>query len=282
MRFAVASLVVLACAVPRAHAQLATAELFANIHAGTNATDDTPTSDPQAYDHGPTTTDAFLGSGSFPWLLQSVVTGASAKSTGQVDWLAAATQVRLAGTFQNDIESTAPSAAAGGFDAIAKITFTVTEQTPYTISGGVHTNRALDEAEVVACQINGRVLAGDSRATPLAAGSYGIAYESVAYPGESLALECAAKSNGGTADANTVTFEATVTFGDGDGGPGTTTTTLQPLTKRQCKKACRQGAAACRGSCGSLVKGEKRLCKKSCKQRLKACGQSTGCTLPVG
>jgi hypothetical protein len=282
MRFAAASLALLALAVPRAHAQLATAELYVNIHAATHATDDTPTTDNQTYDHGPTTTDAFLGSGSFPWLLQSVVSDAMAKSQGQVDWLAAATQLRLAGNFHNEIESAAPSAASGGFDAIAKLTFTVTQQTPFSIAGGVSTGRALSASEVVACQINGTVLAGDTRATPLAAGDYPIVHQGTIYPGETFSLECAARSDGGTSDASTVGFDATLTFGEG-GGPGTTTTTtLQPLTKRQCKKACKQGAAACRASCGALVKGEKRLCKKSCKQRLKACGQSTGCTLPVG
>ncbi len=282
MRFAVASLVLLAVAVPRAHAQLATAELYANIHAGTHATDDTPTTDNQTYDHGPATTNGFLGSGSFPWLLQSVVSDAMAKSQGQVDWLAAATQLRLAGNFHNEIESAAPSAASGGFDAVIKLTFTVTEQTPFSIAGGVSTGRALSDSEVVACQINGTVLAGDSRATPLPAGDYAIDYQGVIYPGETFALECAARSDGGTNDASTVGFDATLTFGDGDGGPGTTTTTLQPLTKKQCKKACKRGAAECRASCGALVKAEKRLCKKSCKQRLKACGQSTGCTLPLG
>lgn len=269
-----------AMTVSRAHAQLATAELYVDIHAATHANDDTPTTDNQTYDRGPETTNGFLGSGTFPWLLQSVVTGASAKSQGQVDWLTAATQVRLAGSFHNEIESAAPSAASGGFDAVAKITFTVAEQTPFTIAGGVMTGRALDDAEVVACQINGTVLAGDSRATPLAAGSYGITYQSVAYPGESFALECAANSSGGTGDASTVTFEATVTFGDGDGGPATTTTTLQPLSKKQCKKSCKRAAAACRQSCGSFVKGDRRICRRQCKERARSCGQSTGCQLP--
>lgn len=273
-------LLLLAMTVPRAHAQLATAELFVDIDAGTNATDGEGNDDPQAYTQGPRSEDAFLGSGSFPWLLQSVVTGASAKSTGQVDYLSAATQVRLAGNFHNEIESAAPSAASGGFDAVVKVTFTVSEETPYTIAGGVSTGRALDEAEVVACQINGRVLAGDSRATPLPAGSYGITYESVAYPGESFALECAAKSNGGTGDASTVSFEATVTFGDGDGGPASTTTTLQPLSKKQCKKSCKRAAAACRQSCGSFVKADRKICRRQCKGRARSCGQSTGCQLP--
>jgi hypothetical protein len=273
-------LLLLAVTVSRADAQLATAELFVNIDAGTNATDAEGNDDPQAYGQGPQTTNVFLGSGSFPWLLQSVVTGANAKSQGQVDYLAAATQVRLAGNFHNEMASAAPAAAAGGFDAVVKITFTVAEQTPFAIAGGVSTGRALSGPEVVTCQLNGTVLAGDTRATPLDAGDYPIVYDSVAFPGETFALECAARSDGGGADASTVGFDATLTFGEGT--PTTTTTTLQPLTKKQCKKACKRGAAACRAACGSLVKGERRLCRRSCKQRLKACGQSTGCALPVG
>lgn len=270
----------LAVTVTRAEAQLASAELFVDINAGTNATNDVPVSDPQSYGVGPQSSNAFLGSGSFPWLLQSVVTGANAKSEGQLDWLATSTQVRLAGNFHNLIAATAPAAALGGFDAVAKITFTVTEQTPFSIAGSVTTGRELSGPEVVACQINGTVLAGDTRATPLAAGSYAIVYDGVIYPGESFALECAAKSDGGSADTNTVTFDATLTFGEGPAT--TTTTTLQPLTKRQCKKACKRGAAACRASCGTLEKVERRACRKSCKQRLRACGQSTGCNLPLG
>jgi hypothetical protein len=282
MRLVAPAVLLLALAVPRAYAQLASAELFVDIHAATHATDDTPKTDNQTYDHGPTTTDGLLGSGSFPWMLQSVVTDASAKSTGQVDWLAAATQLRLAANVHNEIESAAPSAASGGFDAVIKLTFTVSEQTPFTIAGGVSTGRALSDSEVVACQINGTVLAGDSRATPLPAGDYPIDHQGVISPGESFSLECAARSDGGTADASTVGFDATVTFGDGDGGPSsTTTTTLQPLTKKQCKKACRRAGAACRQSCKTLDKADRKTCKRQCNDRKRQCGQSTGCQLPL-
>jgi hypothetical protein len=265
----------------RAGAQLASAELFVNIHANSSAVDEQGHSDtPTPFADGPRTANVLGGSGNIPWSLQSVVTGAEAESNGHVNYLATSQQIVIGGMFRIELASTAPATAGAGFDAIAKISFTVSEETPYSIGGGVSATRALRDDEVVACQINGTVLAGDTRATPLAAGAYGIAYQSVAFPGETIDLECSAAASGGTADANSVAFDVTLNLG---GTPATTTsTTLQPLTKRQCRKACRKGIAACRAACGSLDRPERKACRKSCKQRGRQCGQPSGCNLPVG
>ncbi|HEV7735351.1 MAG TPA: hypothetical protein VGR62_24475 [Candidatus Binatia bacterium] len=279
MRLSVVLAILLATAVPRAEAQLATAELFVDIDAGAQATDEGPISDAETFTDGPRTTDVFLGSGSIPWDLQAIAGGGKGDADGQVNYLAAASQIILGGTFTIQSAAAAPAAALAGFDAVAKITFEVSAETPYTITGSVSTGRALSEAEVVACQINGTVLAGDSRATTLAPGVYPILREGVAFPGESLAVECSAASSGGTADANTVTFDLQLNLGS---TTPTTSTTLQPLTKRQCKKACRRAVAACRASCATLEKAERKTCRRACKQSGRSCGQSTGCALPVG
>ena len=70
--------------------------------------------------------------------------------------------------------------------------------------------RALDGPEVVACQYNGVVLAGDSRAEPLAPGVYPIDAERTLYPGEVGSLECAAASSGGQSDSNTLEWQVAV------------------------------------------------------------------------
>ncbi len=279
MRFLAVLAALLEIAVPRAEAQLASAELYVDIDAGAQATDEGPVTDAETFTDGPRTADVFLGSGSIPWDLQAIAGGGTGDADGQVNYLAAASQIVLGGTFAIKSAATAPAAALAGFDAVAKITFQVSEETPYTITGSVSTGRELSEAEVVACQINGTVLAGDSRATTLAPGSYPILREGVVFPGESFAVECSAASSGGTADENTVTFDLQLNFG---ATTPTTSTTLQPLTKKQCKKACRKAVAACRASCATLDKAERKTCRRACKQSGRGCGPSTGCALPVG
>lgn len=262
-----------------AGAQLASAELFVNVTAGASATDMNLPTDTESFSDGPRTTDIFLGSGTIPFDLQAISGGGRADADGQINYLATtSSQISASGNFVFMASAAAPAAALAGFDAVFKITFTVAATTPYTLTGHVSTGRALSAPEVVACQVNGTVLAGDSRATPLAPGTYPFLAERVASAGEPIFIECDAASSGGTSDVNTVTWEFTANFGP---ITPTTSTTLVPLTRRQCRKACRQAKAACRTACPT-DKAEGRACRRSCKRRGRACGQSSGCTLPAG
>jgi hypothetical protein len=90
------------------------------------------------------------------------------------------------------------------------IRFQVAVQISYTISGFVSTAQALDAAEVAGCQINGTILAGDTRATPLAAGTYRIQAERTLFPAETAVLECSAAASGGQNDSDALAWELTV------------------------------------------------------------------------
>ncbi|MEB2346166.1 MAG: hypothetical protein OZ948_15680 [Deltaproteobacteria bacterium] len=91
------------------------------------------------------------------------------------------------------------------------IDFQVAVPTTFWITGFVSTTRALSAAELVACQYNGVVLAGDTRATPLDAGTYTFQVERTLDPAESGSLDCSAASSGAMADLNTLTWEVSVT-----------------------------------------------------------------------
>ena len=97
-----------------------------------------------------------------------------------------------------------------GLSGYARMDFRVAAPTAYTLTGYVSTAVALDEPEVASCQINGVVLAGDTRATPLPAGTYPILDERFLYPEETASLECSAKSSGALGESNEVAFEVAV------------------------------------------------------------------------
>lgn len=254
--------------------QLATAELYVNVTAGATASDMNVPSDTQSFRDGPRTADVLLQSGTISWGLQAIAGGGEADTDGQIHYLTGASQIAISGTFAFHAAATAPAASMAGFDSGVKVTFQTTNTTPYSLSGHVQTGRDLSDSEVVACQINGRSLAGDTRATPLTAGQYTFVDSGTFSPQESIFVECAAASSGGTSDGNHSEWELTLNFGD----TGTTTTTLVAPTKRQCRRACVQAVKTCRAACDG-TKAERRACRHDCKRRGRGCGLTTGCTL---
>lgn len=248
-RWIVSGVMAASVAAPRAGAQLSSAELFVDIDAGVSATDMNIPTDGDSFSDGPRTSDIFLGSGSIPWDVQAAAGAGSATSVGQIQYLATTTsQIYARGDFEFITSVGGDAAALGGFDAGVSIRFQVAIETPYTITGFVSTAQALDGPQVVSCQINGTILAGDTRATPLAAGTYLIDAQRTLFPGETAVLECSAAASGGQNDANTLAWEVTVN-GLPEPGPALATLTgvgtIAALARRR-----RPARAGSRAGCG--------------------------------
>jgi hypothetical protein len=209
---------------PRTEAQLVSADLYRDIHAGISASNapEFPLQQ-DAFDIAPISSSIFPSSGTIPWNLYLNVGGAEASTDGNIVYLAASSQIYTTGNFTMFAGADLPQTAVSDFDAVISISFQVATQTTFTLSGSVSTERALRDEEVVACQYNGVVLAGDSRATPLAPGTYTFDVEHTLYPEETGVLQCAAASSGGMSDANTLTWDVAV---NGLPEPGTAAGTL--------------------------------------------------------
>ncbi len=210
-RFALCSVAVVALGAMPASAQLSSAELFVNIDAGVSASDMNSPLVSDSFSDGPRTFDVFLASGNIPWDLQVESGGGEAETEGQIEYLATTTsQIFARGDFTMRAAAASPASALAGFDAVMSISFEVETQTTLSLTGFVSTGRELSNPEVVVCQFNGQVLAGDSRATPLAAGTFTFDVERGLFPEETAVIECSAASSGGQANSNTLAWEVTV------------------------------------------------------------------------
>lgn len=195
-----------------AAAQLSTAELYVDINAGVSATDEGIPTHSDSFDDGPRYADIFLKSGNIPWNLFVHAGGATAETNGLLSYLATNTsRIYSRGDFDFEALGAPPASALAGFDAVMGIAFQVATQRTFTISGFVSTAVALEGPEVVNCQYNGVVLAGDDRFATLPAGTYFFDVERTLFPGETGALSCSAASSGATAEANTLVWDVTVT-----------------------------------------------------------------------
>lgn len=194
-----------------AHAQLSSAVFFVDADAGVVAVDENVPLEDDLFFDGPRSADVFLQSGTIPWDLFVAAGGAQAGTIGTIEYVATNTsQIFLRGQFSYSALASFPASATAAFDAVVRMDFRVAVPTAYTLTGYVSTAVALDDPEVASCQINGVVLAGDTRATPLPAGTYPILADRFLYPEETASLECSAKASGALGDSNELAFEVAV------------------------------------------------------------------------
>jgi hypothetical protein len=196
--------------VPRASAQLVRAEAFLDVDAGVSASGPENPLESETFSNGPRSFDLLGVDDSIGWNL-NVTAGGQAETVGTIDYRAITTyEIVTTGDFSFATLASPPVSALGGFDATLRIDFEVASVVTFLLSGEVSTRRDLDAPEVVACTYNGVVLAGDTRATPLGAGTYAFSVERTLFPGEVGSLQCAAASSGGLTDLNELTWRATV------------------------------------------------------------------------
>lgn len=201
----------IACLATRpAAAQLASAEMFLDVDAGVSASGPSNPLQSETFSNGPRSFDLLGVDDSIGWNL-NVTSGGSAETVGTIDYRAITTyEIVSTGDFSFTTLASPPVSAIGGFDATMRIDFQVASVVTFLLTGQVSTGRSLDDPEVVACQYNGVVLAGDTRATPLDAGTYAFSVERTLYPNETGSLQCAAASSGALGDSNVLTWRVTV------------------------------------------------------------------------
>lgn len=203
--------VALVSAVPDATAQLSSAALFADLNGGVMASEEGFPLDSKSFLPPLISEDIFLESDTITWDLFAVSGGGEATSTGEFTYLATNTsQIFTRGEFFMEALAASPASSIASFDAAMSIDFQVAVQTTFTITGFVSATRALDAPETVNCQYNGVVLAGDTRATLLDAGTYLFQVERTLFPFESGSLDCSAASSGALADSNRLIWEVVV------------------------------------------------------------------------
>jgi hypothetical protein len=276
-----AALVVIAALAPRADAQLTDIQVFRRVDAGVSAID---MNTPQASDNYnlPSETSPVLsGGGQITYDLQVASGNATAKTSGTIDYLNSSSNLTVTATFHAEALGTSPAASLAGVDAGFGFLFGATAITSFHVTGLVQTSRPLqDLSDFLQCQLNGTVLAGyPASAIPLNT-PVNFAHDGTIYPGETFQLECRADrgvSNGFGPETQDLQFRFTL---ETAGSTPTTTTTLVPLTKKQCRRACNESARLCRASCG-FSGTPVRPCKKACRRARKHCNQSTGCRLPL-
>jgi len=198
--------------VTPARADLTSAELYVVVDGYARAGDAEHPYQEATFSDGPRFEDVFLDSGAIPWNLDLTVGGAEAESKGRIEYLAAASHILMTGQFEMRTAVFPEASAIADFDAVAKIDFHVDSISTLRIRGHVSASVALDEPEVVSCQWGGTILAGDDRATPLAAGVYYFDVERTLYPypAEIGSIQCSAAAGGGTLDSNTLDYEILV------------------------------------------------------------------------
>lgn len=198
-------------AAPRAGAQIASAELYFAGFGGVSASDQGLPLVTEQFNVPPYTEDIFLTSDSFPWDLSVTRGGGSASSRGTITWRTNLAEIELRGIeMRSRSTASLPATALHGFDAVVSVSFQVETETVLRVAGRVSSSRALDAPEVVSCQWGGTILAGDTRATPLAPGTYPFDEERSALPGETYTVMCAAATSGGMNDDSTLAFDLTV------------------------------------------------------------------------
>lgn len=197
-----------AFAAERAGAEISAATLYRIESSGAGASAPDFPYQSETSSLGPITTDVYGQSGSDPLDVSVVRGSAYASATGSVSYRTNLVEVRLdSSPLEMRTQAEPPESALASLDAVLQISFQVDVPTTFAIVGHVSSLRDLAVPEVVACQWNGVVLAGDTRATPLAAGTYPFTEERTVYPLETAVVECAAATSGGMTDRSALSFE---------------------------------------------------------------------------
>ena len=190
----------LAFGADSAEAQLVDATLFKNITAGAAAFDENPPGVNKNYDDGPSSDPIPFGAQVIPINLVATFGGAESSIHGQIAYQVLSSELTAKGFVRHYSKATGEHASASaGFDAVVSFQFDASEQSEYRIFGWVKSDRDLSEPELVACQRNGVVLAGDTRATTYALGLQKFEEVRTIYPNDPVTIECGAVASGGAA-----------------------------------------------------------------------------------
>lgn len=183
-----------------AGAQLVDATLFKNITAGAGAFDDNGPGDNESYANGPSNDPIPFGAQVIAINLVATDGGAQSSVHGQISYQVLSSELTAKGFVRHYSKATGELASAlAGFDAVMSFRFDASEQSEYRIFGWVKSDRDLSEPELIACQRNGIVLAGDTRATLYPLGLQQFEDVRTIFPNEPVTIECGAVASGGAA-----------------------------------------------------------------------------------
>jgi hypothetical protein len=205
----------LACTVDSAHAQIVDTTLHKEISAGAGTFDLNETGPNETLSEGPATDPLPLGTDTLPIHVASHIASASAQVDGDIEYqlfdseLLASARVFHSSRVTNDTAS-----AASGFDAVVQFEFDVSTQSEYRIVGWVSSSRPLLGPELISCQRNGVILAGDTRATPYPGGLQTFDETRTAFPNDPVTILCGAVASGGQTASGTVAWQFAVRLSD--------------------------------------------------------------------
>ena len=247
----VAVLVVVAALAPPADAQLTNIQVYRRVQAGVTAIDMNTPQESDSYNLQPETNPTPSSGGAHSYELVVESGGATAKSSGDLNYLNSSSNLTVTATFHAEALGTSPAASMASVDAGFGFVFGAAAITNFHVTGLVQTSRPLqDLSDFLQCQLNGTVLAGyPASAIPLNT-PVSFDRDATIYPGETFRLECRATrgvSNGVGPETQDLQFRFTLELA---GSTPTTSTTLVPLTKKQCRRACNEDARLCRANCG--------------------------------
>lgn len=208
-----AALLLTLCAA-EARAQVTSVEVYRDVDAGAAASDQNVGGANDPFQFGPNTTVVLSGGGNTTFDVNMDKGGGHSEAHGLIQYLVSQSEITASGKFTEFTSVIDQASASAGIDATISLKFSVAEKASYRIWGWIQTPKALTDPELLACLRNGVVLAGDSRATPLASGVYMFDQDREIFPEDPVTIECGAACSAAQGQSDDISWRFIIRFTD--------------------------------------------------------------------